>query len=70
MIRKGEALAYVGSIQNIKDLNDGLFCGSFVRKGEVVFYVGLHVYQNLKDLKSRLHWRAGSSRFCTGVPHS
>ena len=62
--------AYVGSIQNLKDLKDaGLYCGPRLRKGEVFAYVGLP--QNLKDLKEwpapkpfyrtssgvRLHWK-------------
>jgi len=43
-------VAYVESIQTLKDLKkgEGLFCGSFLRKGEVFVNVGLH--QTLKDL--------------------
>jgi len=42
--------AYVGSSKNLKDLKEvGLFCGSFLRKGEVFAYVGF--FQNRKDLK-------------------
>ena len=54
-IRKGEVLAYVGRIHNLKDhkgpRNDaGLCCGSRLRKGEVFAFVGRN--QNLKDLKA------------------
>jgi len=60
--------AYVGSSKNLKDLKDlndgskrsftairkeaGLFCGSFLRKGEVFAYAGRS--QNLKDLQGYL----------------
>jgi len=48
--------AFVGSIQNLKDLNASWIleilycnpdCGSFLRKGEMFAYVGL--CKNLKD---------------------
>ena len=50
-LRKGEVLAYVGRIHNLKDLKEFLQVPSTkdLQKGEVFAYVGLS--QNLKDLK-------------------
>jgi len=60
--------AYVGSIQNLKDLKDSKQatlpfhpCCS-LRKGELFAYVGLN--QNLKDLKARCGPSALKGLFC------
>ena len=67
-LRKGGVVADVGSIQNLKDLNcdcrreERLFCGSFLRKGEVFAYGGHTIAEEKKGFSANpWHGRARSS---------
>jgi len=60
-------LTVAGSLSSFATIRKktGLFCNSFLGKGKVFAYDGC--IQNLKDLKSLLHWRAGSLRSFTAT---
>jgi len=63
---KGEVFAYVGSIQNLKDLKDKgpkdrAFLHTFLRKG--VVFACLGCVQNLKDPMDMPHLRISGSPF-------